>query len=137
MKISTEYKLPMLISLVVAFILLVSHEFGLKLPDGSSFYSSIVALGGIFSAFISTMKSILISGTSKLQVLKGSGHIEDLKNYLSSAMDSSLILCSIGALGFFEQVSSCYLYPVIVASCFVYSLLSLRRVYRIISLIMM
>lgn len=137
MKISTEYRLPMLISLVVAFILIVSHEFGLKLPNGSSFYSSIVALGGIFSAFISTMKSILISGNSKLKMLKDSGHIDDLKSYLASAMDSSLILCSIGALGFFEQVSNCYLYPVVVATCFVYSLLSLRRVYRVINLIML
>ena len=83
--------------LVVAYI-----HFGLQFPKCRDVLSASITLGAVFTGFLATLKSIVISVNSPaiqhLRTLKFWGL---LLGYLQQAIWSSLTLCVISMAGFF------------------------------------
>jgi hypothetical protein len=101
--------------------------YGVNLPSDSAFFSSVITLGGIFAAFAVTLKSMMLSNEKKMKILAESGYKPIFMGYFSSSIDGALLLCFIGLLGFFDQISALFWFAPLVIGCFVYALLALRR----------
>lgn len=106
----------------------LAYYYGISLPKEASFYSAVITLGGIFSAFSVTIKSLILSNQEKIKSLKDTGYHDDFMNYLAISIDGSLILCLAGLLGFFKPLASTMAFTPIVIGLLVFSLLSIRRV---------
>ncbi|MBB3232903.1 hypothetical protein [Halomonas stenophila] len=102
--------------------------YGVSLPKETSFFSAVITLGGIFSAFSVTIKSLILSNQEKIQSLKETGYHDDFMRYLAIAIDGSLFLCLAGLLGFFKPLASTMIFTPLVIGLLVFSLLAIRRV---------
>ncbi|RUR38556.1 hypothetical protein [Vreelandella populi] len=123
-----ERSFPLVFGLMAAIAAYVMTRYGIDFTKDSSFFSAVITLGGIFSAFSVTIKSIMISNTEKMKVIEESGYKNDFFNYFSRAIDSSLILCAVGMIGFIDKVAGMAITTSLVAGLFVYCLFALRRV---------
>ncbi|RUR52689.1 hypothetical protein [Vreelandella populi] len=123
-----EKRHPIGLGLIAAAAAGGSAHYGVNLPSDSAFYSSVITLGGIFAAFAVTLKSMMLSNEKKMKILADSGYKPVFMGYISSSVDGALLLCFIGLLGFFDQLSALLWFAPLVIGCFVYALLALRRI---------
>lgn len=119
---------PFLFSLMSFFGAYAAGFFNIKLPESENFFVAIITLGGVFSAFSVTIKSLLLSKDDKVKSLKENDYFDVMVKYLKSSIDSSLILCLLGFLGFFDFIQEISFFLPVTVGCFVFSLLALRRV---------
>ncbi|WP_152483295.1 hypothetical protein [Halomonas sp. THAF5a] len=103
-------------------------KYGVPFPKETSFFSAVITLGGIFSAFSVTIKSLILSNQEKIKSLKETGYHDDLMRYLRTSIDGSLILCIAGLLGFFQPLACAEEFTPLVIGLLVFSLLAIRRV---------
>lgn len=129
--LSWERLHPYVIGSVFAALVYYFKDCGIDFDKDSSFYASIITLGGVFAAFTITIKSIILSNDKKMKVITNSGYKDVFLNYLSESTDSSLLLCVIGLLGFIGVIAELPIFSPVVAGLFVFCLLALRRVTRI------
>jgi hypothetical protein len=115
----------------VAFTLFACY--GVRLPQGESLLASLVSLGGILAGFLATMKTMLMGMKDEtLNRLRQSGYMPYLKNYLSEALWSALILCVASVIGFSPSIgSSNTIYLSILIGILAYAFAALYRMTRI------
>ena len=122
---------PLVIGICVSLLAYKLNGYGFDFKKDSAFFSSIITLGGIFSAFSVTIKSIILNNDEKMTSIKRSGYQNLFLRYLSRSIDSSLLLCVVGFLGFIQPLANVSFASAVVAGLFVYCLLALRRITRI------
>lgn len=119
---------PWMLGAVAILIASVLAHMDVSLPKDSSFFSAVITLGGIFSAFSVTIKSLILSNKEKMKSLRESGYCDVFMKYLAASIDGSLMLCMVGLLGFFDYLSSMTYFTPVVIGLFIYSMFALRRV---------
>ena len=65
---------PYIIACFTSVFFFYFKDSGIVFEKNSDFFSSIITLGGIFSAFTITIKSIILSNEKKMKVITDSGY---------------------------------------------------------------
>lgn len=130
---------PKIIAILIAiFSLSLYYYNGFCLSDKLAdkkieFLSVGVSLGAIWAGFIGVIMGLFMTipqGTV-LTILRNSGYIEDLHDYLVSSIQASLLFSGISLIGFFflenyfQQFFSIWIF------CAVYALLTFLRISKI------
>ena len=87
---------------VVAFDLLQRKGwFVLPAASKDAYLGALLSLGGVFTGFMATLKTLLFSLNDKTyKRLKASGYDADLLRYLAEALWGSMALCATALVGF-------------------------------------
>lgn len=106
------------------------YYFKLDFPKGQDILSATITIGAIFTGFLATSKSLVISiDTPAMNKLRETSFFPLLIQYLREALYTSLLLGAFGILGFFTD-SSCppKLYGIIWTILIVATFLTFYRV---------
>lgn len=75
---------------------------GVGPPASDNFLAVMASLGGVFTGFVATMRSLLHAmGPRTKKRLRESGYRADLRHYASCALWGAVSLCVISVAGFF------------------------------------
>lgn len=81
--------------------------FKIKFPTGQDILAATITLGAVFTGFLATLKSMILSlQGSRIRRFKATKFFPLLMQYLREAIWSSLIFCGLGLLGFFYDPQS-------------------------------
>jgi hypothetical protein len=100
--------------------------------------SALISAAAICAGFLTTALSIMMTlgGTAIGRQIKRRGKLSHLFAYLREAIYSSLCLCGVCLLGFFQiadQVGMSVWASALVVGCFIYSTFAMVRIVRILS----
>ena len=115
-------------ALAAGFVLILDAR-GYRVSYSDGMLSSVISLGGIFSGFLATIKTLLLTvAVDVKRRLHETGYINPLLSYLKEGIAGSLLLCLIAMFGFDGAMASC-----VAHAAFIYGLLlfSLAALYRI------
>jgi hypothetical protein len=94
-----EHALPYAISVAVVLLYLKA---GIEFPKCRDILSASITLGAVFTGFLATLKSIIVSLNSRsLENFRKTKYWGALLGYLREAIWASLLLCVISMMGFF------------------------------------
>lgn len=96
-RVVAERIFPWGIALIVGLGSLYLQSTGkIALPQGSkdAYLGGVLSLGGIFTGFMATVKTLMFSLSDKTHsMLRDSGYLSDLTAYLSQALWGSVAVC--------------------------------------------
>lgn len=99
-----EQSYPYLVALAVSG---AAHYGTVKFPKGENILSASITMGAIFTGFLATAKSILISLQGKgFEQLKKTPFFGVLVDYLKEAIWLSMVYCMISLVGFFLDTNA-------------------------------
>lgn len=133
--IEIERRLPLIASLAMIMITFY-FQIPLDIPvsDRATFLGAAVSIGAVFAGFLTGAMAMIMSISKEREVdlLRISGYLPILRNYMSSGIVASIFFCLISMLGFLSPVKNAvifklFIYPSVFIGALIYALLTFYR----------
>lgn len=104
MGLRTEKYWPFAASAIVGAL---AYRFELRLPvDEKEFLAAAISLGAVLTGFVATAQAILMAlpNDTVMGRIRASGYLEELTQYISHALNGTLLFSIVSLIGFFLRV---------------------------------